>query len=351
MKIGDKVRFLSDVGGGRVSGFQGKDMVLVEDEDGFDVPCLISEVVVVESSDTPSKQAPKEKKQVLPAKPQTKEKPLVGLLTPKSSESEAPRPALAAPLNLYLAFVEGDGAWETYFINDSPYQVDLVYLSPERAAWRVRARLTLEANTKARVETIERCDLPALDHVAVQVMTYAVGRSFVLKPALTALLKLDLVKFYKGFGQRLSPFFTTGAYVVDVVRDDKPTRPMFPSEETLAEAMQTHLPDKAPARVAPREREDTVVVDLHIERLLDDLTGLSPADILAHQIKVFDETMQTLNPRGHRRAIFIHGKGNGVLRQRILEELKRRYKTCRWQDASFAEYGYGATQVEIASQL
>ena len=32
MKIGDKVRFLSEVGGGRVAGFQGKNIVLVEDE-------------------------------------------------------------------------------------------------------------------------------------------------------------------------------------------------------------------------------------------------------------------------------------------------------------------------------
>ena len=38
MKIGDKVRFLSEVGGGRVAGFQGKNIVLVEDEDGFQVP-------------------------------------------------------------------------------------------------------------------------------------------------------------------------------------------------------------------------------------------------------------------------------------------------------------------------
>ena len=29
MKIGDKVRFLSEVGGGIVTGFQGKDFVLV----------------------------------------------------------------------------------------------------------------------------------------------------------------------------------------------------------------------------------------------------------------------------------------------------------------------------------
>ena len=33
MKIGDKVRFLSEVGGGIVTGFQGKDIALVEDAD------------------------------------------------------------------------------------------------------------------------------------------------------------------------------------------------------------------------------------------------------------------------------------------------------------------------------
>ena len=46
MKIGDKVSFLSEIGGGRVAGFQGKDVVLVEDEDGFQIPMPINEVVV-----------------------------------------------------------------------------------------------------------------------------------------------------------------------------------------------------------------------------------------------------------------------------------------------------------------
>lgn len=31
MKIGDKVRFLNEVGGGVITGFQGKDVILVED--------------------------------------------------------------------------------------------------------------------------------------------------------------------------------------------------------------------------------------------------------------------------------------------------------------------------------
>lgn len=58
MKIGDKVRFLSEVGGGVVTGFQGKDMVLVEDADGFDIPMPIKECVVIDTDDYNMKRKP-----------------------------------------------------------------------------------------------------------------------------------------------------------------------------------------------------------------------------------------------------------------------------------------------------
>ena len=51
MKIGDKVRFLNEIGGGIVTGFRGKDIVLVEDADGFDIPMPIRECVVIDTDD------------------------------------------------------------------------------------------------------------------------------------------------------------------------------------------------------------------------------------------------------------------------------------------------------------
>lgn len=50
IKVGDKVRFLNSTGGGVVRSFKGKDQVLVEDEDGFEVPALIRECVVEETA-------------------------------------------------------------------------------------------------------------------------------------------------------------------------------------------------------------------------------------------------------------------------------------------------------------
>ena len=67
VKIGDKVRFLSEVGGGVVTGFRGKDIVLVEDADGFDIPMPVRECVVIETDDynvpTPAAKAAAKKKE------------------------------------------------------------------------------------------------------------------------------------------------------------------------------------------------------------------------------------------------------------------------------------------------
>lgn len=47
-----------------------------------------------------------------------------------------------------------------------------------------------------------------------------------------------------------------------------------------------------------------------------------------------------------RKIVFIHGVGNGVLKNEIRKQLERKYKVY-YQDASFREYGYGATMVII----
>ena len=57
--------------------------------------------------------------------------------------------------------------------------------------------------------------------------------------------------------------------------------------------------------------------------------------------------MERYKTKREQKIVFIHGKGDGVLRKALLDELKRKYSTCRYQDASFQEYGFGATLVTI----
>ena len=112
IKIGDKVRFLSEVGGGKVTGFQGKDIVLVEDADGFDIPMHISEVVVIETDDynvpTPASKAAKAQKKKAeeqPARPtasQPAEQPLHRVEKPEISVYRQPEMKGGDVLNVHL---------------------------------------------------------------------------------------------------------------------------------------------------------------------------------------------------------------------------------------------------------
>ena len=90
-----------------------------------------------------------------------------------------------------------------------------------------------------------------------------------------------------------------------------------------------------------------VVVDLHADELLETTTGMGASDILNYQLDVFRKTLQQYAKKKGTKLVFIHGKGEGVLRQAIVNELRYRYKSYTYQDASFQEYGYGATQVTI----
>ena len=113
MKIGDKVRFLFETGGGIVKGFQGKDIALVEDENGFSIPMLIRECVVIDTNEYNF-----EKKTVAPKKEEPKKptKSVVNSLCNEDAEDDFEPQVTYRPmerregekLNVALAFVPVD---------------------------------------------------------------------------------------------------------------------------------------------------------------------------------------------------------------------------------------------------
>lgn len=58
MEIGDKVRFLNDVGGGKITEIRKNGIVIVEDEDGFGIPVNENDIVVIETNSYNIKQKP-----------------------------------------------------------------------------------------------------------------------------------------------------------------------------------------------------------------------------------------------------------------------------------------------------
>jgi len=99
--------------------------------------------------------------------------------------------------------------------------------------------------------------------------------------------------------------------------------------------------------------QDTLELDLHIEELVDDHSYMNNFDILQRQMqtcRMFIEKAIRLNAK---KAVLIHGKGEGVLRNEIHTYLERLENTkhikIEYFEASYAVYGAGgATEVRLS---
>ena len=118
-------------------------------------------------------------------------------------------------------------------------------------------------------------------------------------------------------------------------------------QEMLGKVTADIRSSNAQVAVRGKDKNEPVVVDLHASELLETTAGMNSADILKYQIETFRSTLKQYEKDKGRKIVFIHGKGEGVLRHAIINELRYRYKQYLYQDASFQEYGYGATQVTI----
>lgn len=356
MKIGDKVRFLSEVGGGIVRGFQDKNVALIEGDDGFEIPMLIKECVVVQTDDynIPIKVMKKVKAEEIEQEEEERQE------DERSITYRAPEIRGNDVLNVFLAYIPQDikaistTGFDAYLVNDSNYFVDYLYLSAEGKSWTLRSRGTVKPNMKLHLEEFEKADLNGMEHVCVQLLAYKDDRTFLLKNSVNMELRIDTVKFYKLHTFEDNDFFPQPALIYDIVRDDEQKKQVFLSADDLKNAILTKnsTDGDVSGKVKNQQRnkvlkDNILEVDLHIEALLDDTTGMGNSEMLNYQMDVFRNTLNEYRSKTGQKIVFIHGKGDGVLRRAILDELKRKYKNCSSQDASFREYGYGATMVTI----
>lgn len=400
MKIGDKVQFLSEIGGGIIAGFTGKDIALVEDEDGFQIPTPISDLVVTSTGDEYSSSKVVAKKggaeaEAANADPDSFSMSVKAKMNAYDEEAEAYEEEYDAAdrevtykapvqerkggnkLNVHYAFVPKDVKnftktdFDCYLVNDSNYYVRFLYMSVEGAEYTLRAEGELEPNTKLFLETFSLDQLNEISRIRLQMLSFKRDKTFVARPVCDVLFKVDKVKFFKLHTFQDNEFFESPALLYQIVKDDevaqlKPIdadKLVYTEEEeeagkkkqgTLASEVSykklkglESLNTSSHAKASKSSNDDLLVVDLHAEELLETTAGMGNADILNYQLDYFRRILEENKANKGKRIVFIHGKGEGVLRHALVNELRYRYKNYRYQDASFQEYGYGATQVTI----
>jgi len=358
MKIGDNVRFLNSVGSGVVKAFQGKNIVVVEDQDGFETPVLISDVVVVEATNqynfvvedrTKQKDTDTPKAPVAAPKPEPKEYELGRNYETKEGEQ----------LSIFLAFVADnnknlqEAKFDLYLVNDSNYYFSFVIAS---AGDKMKSRFIdcIEPQTKIFLTALDQETLSDYQNLRIQGFAYK-KYDYDFKPAIDVAMKINMTRFFKQHSFVENDFFDQHAILEPVIRNDFSVadmiqgNQMFQGDRTPSRKSKQENSSHAdkPHVSKPNQHPELIEIDLHINELLDNTNGLSPKDILDYQIEKFNEVMRANLRHTGTKVVFIHGKGEGKLRQELLRNLKLYYPKCNAQDANFQKYGFGATMITI----
>ncbi len=357
MKVGDKVRFLDSVGGGVITKIDpSRKLVYVADEDGFEAPTAMSQVVVV--NNVKPNNIPMTEKELLNMEQlQISETNDFQQAQPTDfsvqSADEEYETDYGDVLNVQLAFVPQNirllqsTPYDAVLINDSNYYLLYIIAQEVNAQLSVVSSGLLEPNMTDTFTTIEKDSLNDWEHLHVQVIPFKQGKTYKQQRVLDVDLKLNLVNFLKLHAFAANEYFDKPAWIINLVENKKTEL-----EDSLGQLTQKYREDaKRPTPTKVRHRRvvtnEPLEIDLHINQLLDTTAGMKNGDMLQYQLDTFHRVMKENMGNKGKKIVFIHGKGEGVLRKSIEDALHRQYKTCRYQDASFQKYGFGATMVII----
>ncbi len=375
MKVGDTVRYLNATGSGKVTRIEGA--IAYVEEDGFETPMLVKELVVVLPAgheraggarlmfDQSAYDAGRGKSHLsakgVPSKEETKDVPSpVRRESPKGDvEGEAKVRLLFEPTNVKQL---DKSRFAALLVNDSPYHLTFCVSTKgdgERK-WRLLMNDVVAPEEIIEVADLSHEDLPGYEQILVQGVFFSEEARFAGLAPLDCTIKVDTTKFHKFH------CFREGKYSDVPVLELSLDRKVTPGEtqlKALEESFHGNVrktaalnkggadskrvkkvedPASNPHKLLPLQE-----IDLHIHALTDSTAGMEPKDMLEMQLGEVRKVMEAHKKRKGQKIVFIHGKGEGVLRKEVLKLLRSKYPTADLQDASFREYGFGATLVTI----
>ncbi len=375
-KIGEKVRYLNEVGGGVVTRIIDDKTIEIENEYGFNVPVAKKELIKISEEETKEEDAnieinEAEKKQD-PLTSSEQEK-MESYVTSNSynyaerdqwdyieeNDKETNTEAIIDDnkTNIYIAFVPesnkdiGDSDLKIFLINDSNYQI-LYNVSIEQENEFINVDSgELEENIKTFISSYKIEDISKISNILVQIIFYK-KTYFSPKPPINEIVKIKPTKFFKDNSFIENDYFDNNAILIPVYSEkefiDNIEKLTKHDIKKIIEEKRDIKPDtNSKHKIKKIDKKQIVEVDLHINNLIDNHKGLSNGEIINIQLNHFKKNLENAIANKVEKIVFIHGVGNGTLKFEIHKILEESYPFIPYQDASFKEYGYGATMILI----
>ena len=236
------------------------------------------------------------------------------------------------------------GEIELFLVNDSNFTVLFHYSYFKNGVNKTIKHGNVQPNSKVELESLLQNDLSELPEFGFQIIYFQKEENYWHEPIVKR-FKVNPVKFYKETSFHPNSFFRKNALVLQISKNILTTENEKLTENDFKKLVQEKEEKPATEKPVQKRTEDIVEIDLHINELLDNSAGLSNSEILEIQKEKVESEMKLAIQTGVKKIVFIHGVGQGVLKQEVINLLKTKFKKYYFQDASFKEYGYGATMI------
>jgi len=327
LRIGDKVRFLNETGEGVITRFKNKDMVYVEMHDGFEIPYLIKYLVPIHTE---------------------------LILNPEVENIDIITESIL--LDCVYFIVEPDhelpllvSDYKFYLFNSSSYNMQFTYSIKDDTYFQTLKHGSLGAYQKVLLKQVKKDFFKEYAYHKIECLFYKNTHYKIQFPVAEVLylnervLKESVMARHNEFRHQVYAFVLKDNFTDKEIVERELTSEDITRLKAIKEFKQ---PGKKSVSAKQKLKDLQKEVDLHIEELVDNHSGLTNAQMLNMQIEEFEKQLDDAFANGLKKIVFIHGVGNGRLKQEILSILKT-IDGISYHDASYKKYGFGATEVVI----
>ncbi|MCH3923329.1 MAG: DUF2027 domain-containing protein [Bacteroidales bacterium] len=365
-KVGDRVKFLDQEGGGKISKIVSPVLVNVEMEDGFEIPTLTKELVL-DYVDEKAGKIFTSNKNIEDARQSSEKEQTQGQTTNdddiRIEKIFLSRKGQDVEKGVYLCYVPCDqkyfisGNYYVYLVNNTDTTILYsLFLNNKQGGFVGQDFGSIDEKERCLLATIGNDELESWCNGVIQIMFHKDNSDKVLMP-ISYEIKVRTAKFFKEGCFVDSGLFAEKVLSVPVAIMSEVPLLLEKQQQVKKEEIIKRLEEKGDVKIVKQTKpisffdkhlisSKEAEVDLHIEELVDEQTNLSPNDILNIQIDYFKKCLSQAIERHLDKIIFIHGVGQGTLKTKLMAELNN-YSFIHYFPASMQKYGIGATEVYI----
>jgi hypothetical protein len=323
-KIGDRVSFLNDIGGGIVTGIKDKNTIIITDDIGFNTPYNIKQLVKINA---PAAANPE--KNALQDILNQNDDMIAIIYTPKNSAD-----TITSDLDLII-------------LNNTPYTCNFDLCIAEAGKMIHLAHHRIPAKNSFLVKQIARIDIENYTRLKFQCILSSPKKFESIEPISQNII-IKATKFFKETSYKtysFSPFPS----LVHIIASHQDLQNLITNDIHLI------TDEITPKKISANQKNISLPhhhlriskeVDLHIVELIEKVEGLAPHQLLQIQLNHFKKELDNAINQNYDKITFIHGVGTGKLKTE-LQQLIKEYTGIKSYPASFQKYGAGATTIEI----